>query len=71
VCQVLVRGRVHTVRGKGKSAFLVLRQRTATVQVGRSSSRGEGRESRGDTWGHWDSSISSSNSRPAAAAAAA
>ena len=31
--QVLLRGRVATVRGKGKSAFLVLRQRTATVQV--------------------------------------
>lgn len=30
--QVLVRGRIHTVRGKGKSAFLVLRQSTATVQ---------------------------------------
>lgn len=28
-----MRGRVHTVRGKGKSAFIVLRQRTATVQV--------------------------------------
>ena len=31
--QVLVRARVHTVRGKGKSCFLVLRQRTATGQV--------------------------------------
>jgi hypothetical protein len=31
--QVLVRARVHNTRGKGKSAFLVLRQRTATVQV--------------------------------------
>lgn len=31
--EVLLRGRVHNVRGKGKSAFLVLRQRTATVQV--------------------------------------
>ena len=31
-CQVLLRGRVHTIRGKGKTAFLVLRQRTATVQ---------------------------------------
>ena len=31
--QVLVRGRVHTVRGKGKTAFLVIRQRTATVQA--------------------------------------
>ena len=31
--QVLLRGRVATVRGKGKSAFLVLRQRTATAQV--------------------------------------
>ena len=30
---VLVRARVHTVRGKGKSAFLVLRQATATVQA--------------------------------------
>lgn len=30
---VLVRGRVHAVRGKGKSAFLVLRQQTATVQA--------------------------------------
>jgi aspartyl-tRNA synthetase len=30
---VLVRGRVHTVRGKGKTAFLVIRQRTATVQA--------------------------------------
>eukprot|EP00898_Chlorokybus_atmophyticus_P007058 jgi/Chlat1/7353/Chrsp59S06976 len=29
---VLVRGRVHTVRGKGKSAFLVLRSQHATVQ---------------------------------------
>ena len=27
-----MRGRVHTVRGKGKSAFIVVRQRTATVQ---------------------------------------
>ncbi len=27
-----MRGRVHTIRGKGKTAFLVLRQRTATVQ---------------------------------------
>ena len=33
VVQVLVRGRVHTVRGKGKTAFLVIRQRTATVQA--------------------------------------
>ncbi len=32
--QVLVRGRLQTVRGKGKSAFLVIRQRTATFQVG-------------------------------------
>ncbi len=33
--QVLVRGRLHTVRGKGKSAFLVLRQSatSATVQA--------------------------------------
>ena len=30
---VLVRARMHTVRGKGKSAFLVLRQATATVQA--------------------------------------
>ena len=30
---VTLRGRVHNVRGKGKSAFLVLRQQTATVQV--------------------------------------
>ena len=28
-----VRARVHTVRGKGKTAFAVLRQRTATVQA--------------------------------------
>lgn len=31
--KVLVRGRVHTVRGKGKSAFIVIRQQTATVQA--------------------------------------
>jgi len=31
--EVLIRGRVHNVRGKGKSAFLVVRQQTATVQV--------------------------------------
>eukprot|EP00877_Chromochloris_zofingiensis_P010012 jgi/Chrzof1/5264/Cz15g19140.t1 len=31
--QVLIRGRVHAVRGKGNSAFLVIRQRTATVQA--------------------------------------
>lgn len=31
--QVLVRARVHAVRGKGKSAFMVLRQQTATVQA--------------------------------------
>jgi hypothetical protein len=31
--RVLVRGRVHTVRGKGKSAFLILRQGTVTLQV--------------------------------------
>jgi len=31
--RVLVRGRVHTLRGKGKSAFLVLRQQTHTLQV--------------------------------------
>lgn len=31
--KVLVRSRVHAVRGKGKSAFLVLRQRTATAQA--------------------------------------
>mmetsp|Transcript_29880 Transcript_29880/g.41342 ORF Transcript_29880/g.41342 Transcript_29880/m.41342 type:complete len:576 (+) Transcript_29880:122-1849(+) len=30
---VLVRARVHTVRSKGKSAFLVLRQQTSTVQA--------------------------------------
>ena len=30
---VLLRGRVHTVRGKGKSCFLVLRQSTATIQL--------------------------------------
>lgn len=31
--QVLVRGRVHAVRGKGKSAFLILRKGTATLQA--------------------------------------
>ena len=31
--QALIRGRVHTVRGKGKSCFMVLRQGSATVQV--------------------------------------
>lgn len=31
--EVLVRARVHAVRGKGKSAFVVLRQQTATVQA--------------------------------------
>jgi aspartyl/asparaginyl-tRNA synthetase len=31
--QVLLRARLHAVRGKGKSCFLVLRQRTATIQV--------------------------------------
>ena len=31
--QVLLRGRAHTVRGKGKSSFIVLRQRTQTIQV--------------------------------------
>lgn len=31
--QVLVRARVQTVRGKGKSAFIVLRQELATVQA--------------------------------------
>lgn len=30
---VLVRARVHNVRAKGKSAFLVLRQNTSTAQV--------------------------------------
>ena len=30
---VTLRGRVHNVRGKGKSAFLVLRQQTATIQA--------------------------------------
>ena len=36
--QVLVRARVHNTRGKGKSAFLVLRQRTATTQARRGTS---------------------------------
>lgn len=31
--EVLVRGRIHNVRGKGKSAFIVLRQQTANVQI--------------------------------------
>ena len=31
--RVLVRGRVHTLRGKGKSAFVILRQQTATLQA--------------------------------------
>lgn len=31
--EVLIRGRIHTIRGKGKSAFIILRQRTSTVQV--------------------------------------
>ena len=31
--QALIRGRVHTVRGKGKSCFMVIRQGSATVQV--------------------------------------
>lgn len=31
--EVLIRGRVHTVRAKGKSAFLVVREGGATVQV--------------------------------------
>eukprot|EP00775_Hariotina_reticulata_P013281 gene13281-13412_t len=31
--EVLIRGRLYTVRGKGKSAFLMIRQRTATVQA--------------------------------------
>lgn len=31
--EVLLRGRIHNVRGKGKGAFIVLRQQTATVQV--------------------------------------
>ncbi|KAK2078410.1 hypothetical protein QBZ16_003250, partial [Prototheca wickerhamii] len=31
--EVLVRARLHAVRGKGKSAFLVLRQQLATVQA--------------------------------------
>ena len=31
--EVLVRARVQTVRGKGKSAFIVLRQQTATAQA--------------------------------------
>lgn len=33
VLQVLLRARVFAVRGKGKSAFLVLRQQLATVQA--------------------------------------
>ena len=31
-CVVRLRARIHAVRGKGKSAFVVLRDRTATVQ---------------------------------------
>lgn len=31
--QVLVRGNLNAVRGKGNNAFLVLRQGTATAQV--------------------------------------
>ncbi len=31
--EVRLRGRIHTVRGKGKSAFVVLRDGTQTVQV--------------------------------------
>jgi len=31
--RVLVRARLHAVRSKGKSAFLVLRQQTATAQA--------------------------------------
>lgn len=31
--QVLIRVRLHTSRSKGKSAFLVLRQQTATIQA--------------------------------------
>ena len=30
---VILRGRVHNVRAKGKTAFIVLRQQTATLQV--------------------------------------
>ena len=33
VMQVLVRGRLLSVRGKGKACFIVLRQEWATVQV--------------------------------------
>ena len=33
--QVLLRGRVHSVRGKGKSFFLVLRQQICTIQARR------------------------------------
>jgi aspartyl-tRNA synthetase len=40
---VLVRARVATVRGKGKSCFLVLRQRTDTIQV-RGAKEGRGRD---------------------------
>ncbi|QDZ25748.1 aspartyl-tRNA synthetase [Chloropicon primus] len=32
VCQVRMRGRLHAVRGKGKSAFVVLRSGTETLQ---------------------------------------
>ena len=32
--QVVLRGRVHSVRGKGKSCFVILRQQTHTIQVG-------------------------------------
>lgn len=31
--EVLLRGRIHNVRGKGKSAFIVLRQQTSNVQI--------------------------------------
>jgi lysyl-tRNA synthetase class II len=31
--EVNLRGRIHNVRGKGKSAFIVLRQQTANVQI--------------------------------------
>lgn len=31
--KVLIRGRVYTVRGKGKTCFMVIRQKTATIQA--------------------------------------
>lgn len=59
---VLVRARVHNVRGKGKSCFLVLRQATATVQaamfvddqtVSKASGWGRGGAGRRDMWRQW------------------